>query len=81
MAIAAKPSGERLVFFMADEKTNYGKLVAALDGARVAGAETLGMMTENIDAAPAAPMDPNAPPAPPATSSPTSWFYLTLARL
>jgi biopolymer transport protein ExbD/biopolymer transport protein TolR len=48
-AVAAKPRGERLVFFMADEKTNYGQLVAALDGARQAGAETLGMMTEKIE--------------------------------
>jgi biopolymer transport protein ExbD len=44
--LAAKPRGERLVFFMADDKSNYGKVVTALDGARVAGAETLGMMTE-----------------------------------
>ncbi len=44
--LAAKPAGERLIFFMAHERTNYGKLVGALDGARAAGAETLGMMTE-----------------------------------
>ncbi len=52
--IAARPRGDRLVFFMADERTNYAKLVTALDGARLAGAETLGMMTESIEhAAPA----------------------------
>ena len=45
--ISAKHKGERLVFFMPDEKTNYAKLVTALDGARQAGAETLGMMTED----------------------------------
>jgi biopolymer transport protein ExbD/biopolymer transport protein TolR len=57
--VAAKPRGEKLVFFMADEKTNYGKLVGALDGARQAGAETLGMMTEKIE-----PPTANAQPAP-----------------
>jgi len=44
--IAAKKAGEKLVFFMPDEKANYGSLIKALDGAKVAGAETLGMLTE-----------------------------------
>jgi biopolymer transport protein ExbD/biopolymer transport protein TolR len=61
--VAAKPRGERLVFFMADDRTNYGKLVWALDGARLAGAETLGMMTEKLDQP--LPLPP-APPEPPA---------------
>jgi biopolymer transport protein TolR len=43
--LAAK-SGDKLVFFMAEEKTNYGFVIKALDGAREAGAEMLGMMTE-----------------------------------
>ena len=47
--LEARPRGKRLVFFLAEEKTNYGRLVAALDGARVAGAETLGMMTERLE--------------------------------
>jgi len=79
--LAAKPKGERLVFFTADDKTNYGKLVAALDGARQAGAEILGMATDKIEEgavtsppgepgapgepAPPAPPEPPAPPAPP----------------
>jgi biopolymer transport protein ExbD/biopolymer transport protein TolR len=62
--VAAKPRGEKLVFFMADEKTNYGKLVGALDGARQAGAETLGMMTEKIEP-PTANAQPEPAPAPP----------------
>ncbi len=66
--VSAKPKGDRLVFFMAEEKTNYGLLVKALDGARVAGADILGMMTEKADAAP--PADPNAPPAPPTPPAP-----------
>ena len=45
-ALAAKKPGDRLVFFLADDKSPYGVLVSALDGARRAGAETLGMMTE-----------------------------------
>ncbi len=53
--VAAKPRGERLVFFMADDRTNYAKLVSALDGARQAGAETLGMMTDKLETAAAVP--------------------------
>ncbi len=49
--LAAKKKGDRLVFFTADDKTNYAKLVSALDGARQAGAETLGMATDKIEAA------------------------------
>ncbi|MDQ3262525.1 MAG: biopolymer transporter ExbD [Myxococcota bacterium] len=65
--VAAKPADQKLVFFMPDEKVNYGRLVAALDGARLAGAKTLGMMTEIPEGGlqQAAPADPNAPPPPP----------------
>ncbi len=52
-ALNAKKKGDKLVFFTADDETNYAKLVGALDGARMAGAETLGMATEKIAAAPA----------------------------
>ncbi|MFO0594757.1 MAG: biopolymer transporter ExbD [Myxococcaceae bacterium] len=47
----SKKKGDKLVFFTADDKTNYAKLVGALDGARQAGAETLGMATDKIEAA------------------------------
>src|SRR5438132_4907372 len=70
--MAAKATGDRLVFFMADDDTNYGKLITALDGAKQAGAETLGMMTEKPEGpgptpgAPGAPGEtPPTPPAPP----------------
>ncbi|OJT18399.1 hypothetical protein BO221_40735 [Archangium sp. Cb G35] len=43
--LAARPVGERLLFFTADDRAPYGKVVAALDGARAAGAEVLGLMT------------------------------------
>jgi biopolymer transport protein ExbD len=46
--LEAMPSGERLVFFTADADANYAKLVLALDGARQAGADTLGMATEKL---------------------------------
>jgi biopolymer transport protein ExbD len=63
--LAAKKKGDRLVFFTADDRTNYAKLVAALDGARQAGAETLGMATDKIEAASAVvPGEPAPPPEP-----------------
>ncbi len=53
--LAARPRDNRLVFFMADDRTNYAKLVTALDGARQAGAQTLGMMTKDLEQAAAVP--------------------------
>jgi biopolymer transport protein TolR len=43
--LAARPAGDRLLFFTADDRAPYGKVVAALDGAKAAGAEVLGLMT------------------------------------
>jgi biopolymer transport protein ExbD len=43
--MAARPAGDRLLFFTADDRPPYGKVVTALDGAQVAGAEVLGLMT------------------------------------
>jgi biopolymer transport protein ExbD len=68
-AVAAKPRGEKLVFFTADDETNYGKLVSALDGARRSGAEILGMATEKMAPAPPSALEQpgsgeGAPPAP-----------------
>jgi biopolymer transport protein ExbD/biopolymer transport protein TolR len=64
--LAAKPKGERLVFFMPDENANYGVVVRALDLAKAAGAEILGMMTTELPvasgvAASAAPLPPPGP--------------------
>jgi biopolymer transport protein TolR len=69
--LAAKAPDDKLIFFMPDDKANYAKLVAALDGAKAAGAETLGMMTEIPEHAvpsqgPVAPETPGAPGTPPA---------------
>ena len=50
--LAARESGDRLVFFTADDKAPYPKLVAAFDGARRAGAEILTMTTEPMTPAP-----------------------------
>jgi biopolymer transport protein TolR len=59
-ALAARPAGDRLVFFAADEEALYQRLVLALDGARQAGAEIMTMTTEPM--APASPAEPAAPP-------------------
>jgi biopolymer transport protein ExbD len=64
--LKGKKKDDRLVFFMPDDKANYGSLVTALDGARQAGADPLGMMTEPIEGAGATPA-PAPTPAPPPT--------------
>ena len=81
--LAARAAGDRLVFFAADDKALYARLVLAMDGARRAGADTLGMMTDPVpvpgDVAPGAlpPESPGAPapvpepaPGPPPGSGP-----------
>lgn len=40
---------DKIVFFISDETANYGRLVAAFDGAKLAGAKVLGMMTTPPD--------------------------------
>ena len=42
----ARPRGQRHVFFKMDDRAGYGRLVMALDGAKAAGAEELGVLTE-----------------------------------
>jgi biopolymer transport protein ExbD/biopolymer transport protein TolR len=46
--LAAKPRDERVVFFMAEDKANYGALIGVMDGAKTAGAVVLGMATEDL---------------------------------
>ena len=46
---------DRVAFFVADDAAPYGALVAALDGAKQAGARTLGMATTTPEAPPAQP--------------------------
>jgi len=36
---------DKIVFFIADDKANYARLITALDGAKQAGAKVHGMMT------------------------------------
>jgi biopolymer transport protein ExbD len=62
--VAARASGDRLVFFTADDKAKYARLIVALDGARKAGAEILTMTTEPMaSAAPNPSTDvPTTPP-------------------
>jgi biopolymer transport protein ExbD len=63
--MAAKDENSRLVFFTADDKARYPRLVVALDGARQAGVTIMTMTTESMAAA-AAPGAPTAgaPPTP-----------------
>jgi biopolymer transport protein ExbD/biopolymer transport protein TolR len=73
--MAAKKKEDRIVFFVADDKAGYPKLVAAFDGAKQAGAFVLGMATEDIPVAPGAPAPGAegavpAPEAPPTTPAP-----------
>ncbi|MBZ4421199.1 biopolymer transporter ExbD [Myxococcus sp. RHSTA-1-4] len=44
--LAAKKPDEKIVFFMADDAANYGRLIVAMDGAKTAGAKVLAMATE-----------------------------------
>lgn len=44
--LAPRAPADKVVFIVADDKTNYARLVTVLDGAKQAGAETLGMMTQ-----------------------------------
>jgi biopolymer transport protein TolR len=68
-----KRNDEKIVFFMADDKASYGKLVTALDGAKAAGAKILGFATEIPENAvlPGQATEPGAaPPAPPTPPTP-----------
>ena len=40
---------DRIVFILAEDGANYGQMVHLLDGARQAGADTLGLMTDDLD--------------------------------
>jgi biopolymer transport protein ExbD len=62
-----KKKEDRVVFFVANDKAPYGRLVTAFDGAKRAGAVVLGMATEDIPLAggtPEAPAPEGAPPPP-----------------
>jgi len=63
--VAARAAGDRLVFFTADDKARYGRLIVALDGARKAGAEILTMTTEPMAAATGANTQSAVPTTPP----------------
>jgi biopolymer transport protein ExbD len=63
--VAARASGDRLVFFTADDKAKYARLIVALDGARKAGAEILTMTTEPMAAASPANTESAVPTTPP----------------
>ncbi|KFE67694.1 Biopolymer transport protein ExbD/TolR [Hyalangium minutum] len=62
--LAAKPRDERVVFFMAEDKANYGALIVVMDGAKTAGAVVLGMATEDLPQGAVVPGQEGAAPAP-----------------
>jgi len=77
--LSGRAPDERVVIVVPEDDAQYGLLVRAFDGARQAGAQTLGMNTDVLPpaavtaapltpaaVAPAAPVAPGAPPAPPA---------------
>lgn len=68
--LAKKRANDKIVFVSPDEGTNYGKLVGVLDGAKQAGAETIGMATQAPSAAPGAGDAPPPPPPPPPAPAP-----------
>ena len=64
--LARKAASDKLVFMVADEATNYGVLLGVIDGAKQAGAETIGMATQlPAEAASGQPSAPAPAPAPP----------------
>jgi biopolymer transport protein ExbD len=65
--LAARTPDDRVVIVVPEDDASYGLLVRAFDGARQAGAQTLGMNTDVLPAAvvTAAPLTPApSPPAP-----------------
>jgi biopolymer transport protein ExbD/biopolymer transport protein TolR len=70
-ALNAKRKGDRLVFFLPEEKANYGIVVKALDTAKASGADILGMVTTDLSQqapgqlAPPGVGEATAAPAPP----------------
>jgi biopolymer transport protein ExbD len=70
-----RPPHDRIVFVLAEDDAAYKKLVEALEGARRAGAETLGMTDEAAPPASAPPTvtgPPEAPGAPGAPGAPAA---------
>jgi biopolymer transport protein ExbD len=61
---------DRVVFVTPEDEASYKNLVLALEGARLAGAETLGMTAEPPP--PAAATNPNSPILPIAPGAPTA---------
>ncbi|HZN92448.1 MAG TPA: biopolymer transporter ExbD [Myxococcales bacterium] len=67
-ALKNKSKGDRLVFFLPEDKANYGIVVQALDIAKVSGADILGMVTMDMSAPPAG----GGAPTPEAATAPTT---------
>ena len=48
--LSKKLPKDRIVFILAEDGASYGTLVRVLDGAKKAGAKTLGLMTDDLQA-------------------------------
>jgi len=44
-----RSTADKVVFFVAEDGANYGRLVWAIDSAKIAGAETIGIATDKLD--------------------------------
>ncbi|APR77789.1 Biopolymer transport protein ExbD/TolR [Minicystis rosea] len=63
--LAKKAPNDKLVFMVADDQASYGLLVSTIDGAKQAGADTIGLATQLPPADTASPAAPPTPaPAP-----------------
>jgi len=49
--LAPKPPHEKIVFVVAEDAASYARLVTVLDGAKLAGATTLGMASDTAETA------------------------------
>ena len=58
----ARPTDQKIVFFDAEDSTNYGETVKVLDIARGAGVQKIGIITDRTNLAP--PGAPGASPVP-----------------
>jgi biopolymer transport protein ExbD len=68
--LASAAPGSRVVIVVAADEAPYGLLVRAFDGARQAGAETLGMSTDVLPPGTLTAAPPAAAPEPPAAPGP-----------
>lgn len=65
--LGRRPVNDRVVFLTPEDEAPYRKLVQALEGARSAGASSLGMVAEPVAPTAGSPSNPVSTPGAPAT--------------